>query len=65
MPGITNPISIGATNSFVITTYNSDGKIIDKVSTGVTVTMTSTAFMKSVTLTPSSYVNSAIAVYTF
>lgn len=42
-----------------------EGWVIDQIETGVTVQMTSTAFMKSVLILLGSYVNSATTKYTF
>lgn len=65
IPGVVNPVDLGESDTFQADTYTSGGLIMDQVTSGVTVEMTSTADMKSVSITPGSYVNAAVTSYTF
>ena len=65
VPGIRNPLSLEPSDSFKFYTYTSDQHLMDKLESGVTVQMLSTAYMKSVGISLGSYVNSAKTKYTF
>lgn len=61
----TNPISTDPVGSFSITTASSSGYLIDRLTSGLTISMTIPADFSSVTITPTSKVNSAVTSYTF
>jgi hypothetical protein len=65
VPKMTNPLSTSASSSFQIMTYNEDGEAIDKVSSGITVTMAESSTIYSVELALSTYQNAAMTEYTF
>jgi hypothetical protein len=60
----TNPISTDSVSSFTIATYTSSNYLIDQLTTGLGVAMTTPADFSSVSVTSSSVVNSANANYT-
>jgi hypothetical protein len=56
---------LGTSSTFAAYTYTSGGIKMDQKTSGITVTMTLTAYMKNVIVTMGSYVNAAVTSYTF
>ena len=65
MAGITNPISLATSNSFIYTTLDSSNNTIDTRNSCITVAMLTTNEFTSITLDSNSMTNSALATYTF
>lgn len=65
MPGFLNPLTLDPTDSFKIYTKTSDGNKMDTLESGLIIKMTRVPYIKSVLVTPSSLINSAITNYTF
>jgi hypothetical protein len=65
IPGVVNPLTLDATDTFKIQTKTLDGSTMDTLDAGLTVKMSRVPFIRSVIATPGSLVNSAIGNYTF
>ena len=65
MPGVQNPPTLDSTDTFKAYAYSSNSEIIDQVTSGVSISMTTAALMKTSTLSLASYVNDAFTNYTF
>jgi hypothetical protein len=61
----TNPVSTETVSSFSLATYTSSGYMIDQLTSSLSVTMVTPADFTSISITPTSNLNSALTNYTF
>jgi hypothetical protein len=61
----TNPVSTETVSSFTLATYTNSNHLIDQLTSGLSIAMTTPANFMAVSVSSSSVVNSALANYTF